>query len=112
MNRKIILSASCLLLILGLVGAAIWWWRRPQVVTFDDGSKLSLLVVQYGKHHEAPTISGAKRGRSITTTNDTLVVWLREEYDADQQYRSFQFYAYDNAKTACTSAQGGGAYNN
>lgn len=109
--KKIILSAVFLILIL-LIAAAVWWWWRPQVVTFDDGSKLTLLAVQYGKHHEPPTISGAKRARAVTTTNDTLVAWVQEQYDPDNQYRNFQFYAYDKAMTACVSAQGNGAYYN
>ncbi|HEY3761393.1 MAG TPA: hypothetical protein VGN23_06565 [Verrucomicrobiae bacterium] len=111
MKLKIILSAVVIILILALAGGAVWWRLRPQVITFDDGSKLTLLAVQYGKHHEPPTVSGAKRGRAITTTNDTLVVWIQEQYDNDNQYRSFQLYAYDKAMTACVGAGGLPYYN-
>jgi hypothetical protein len=41
-----------------------------------------------------------RRGGSFTTSNDTLVVWVRQEYDS-KQYHYFQFYAYDKAGTAC-----------
>ena len=44
------------------------------------------------------------RGRgSFTTTNDTLVVWVRQEYDAKQNHY-FQFYAYDKAEAACVGS--------
>ena len=53
-------------------------------------------------HHRgrAPT-----RGRgSYTTTNDTLVLWVRQEYDASgNQFHNFQYYVYDKAGTACVS---------
>jgi hypothetical protein len=111
MKTKILLAGILVVLIGAIAFGAFWLWR-PQVVTFDDGSKFTLLAVQYGKRHEAPVVTGARRATSINTTNDTLVLWLHEQYDPDQQYRNFQFYAYDKALTACASAQGVGAYYN
>ncbi len=97
--KKIILGGICAVLVLGIVAGAVWWWSRPQTIVFDDGSKLVLLAVQYGKHHTPPR-GGSARG--LNTTNNTLVAWIRETYDA-QNYHNFQFYAYDKKGTACVN---------
>jgi hypothetical protein len=68
--------------------------------------------VEYGKRHAMPTLkappSGRNRGRgSFTTTNDTLVAWVREEYDAKQnQWHNFQYFIYDKAGSACVQTYG------
>ncbi len=109
---KKILCIAVSILIIGLVAASVWWLRRPQVITFSDDSKVTLLSVEYGKRHAPPAAKASTtstnrapaRGRgSFTTTNDTLVVWVRQEYDA-KQYHYFQFYAYDKAGTACVGS--------
>jgi hypothetical protein len=115
MKTKILLLSIVLILIIGIVAAAVWWELRPQVITFSDGSKLTLLAVQYGKKHAPPNVkmtagARARRGNSFTTTNDTLVVWVRQEYDS-KEYHYFQYFAYDTAGTACVGANfssGGG----
>jgi hypothetical protein len=112
MKTKTILWSVVSILIIGVVVAAVWWLRRPQVITFSDDSKVTLLAVEYGKRHAPPTVKAsttstnrapAARGRgSFTTTNDTLVLWVRQEYDASgNQYHGFQYFAYDKAGTAC-----------
>jgi hypothetical protein len=111
MKTKILLLSVVSILILGLAAGAYWWMSRPQVITFSDDARVTLLAVQYGKRHAAPTVktstkSGARaparRGGSFTTTNDTLVLWVRQQYDASgNQYHSFQYYVYDKAGTAC-----------
>ncbi len=111
MKIKFLLWSVVLILIIGLAGGAYWWTSRPQVITFSDDAKVTLLAVQYGKHHappnvKVPAITGARaptRGRgSYTTTNDTLVLWVRQEYDASgNQFHNFQYYVYDEAETAC-----------
>jgi hypothetical protein len=110
MKTKTILWSVVSILIIGVVAAAVWWLRRPQVITFSDDSKVTLLAVEYGKRHAPPTVKASTtstnraparaRGGSFTTSNDTLVVWVRQEYDS-KQYHYFQFYAYDKAGTAC-----------
>jgi len=77
---------------------------------FSSGAKLTLLAVQYGKTHAPPNVklpSGtrARRGNSFTTTNDTLVVWVRQEYDS-KEWHNFQYFAYDKAGTACVGNSG------
>ena len=116
MKTKILLWSVVSILILGLAAGAYWWLSRPQVITFSDDAKVTLLAVQYGKRHAPPTAktsttSGARtpsrRGSSFTTTNDTLVLWVRQQYDASgNQYHSFQYYGYDKAGTACVQTYG------
>jgi hypothetical protein len=114
MKKKILLWSVVSILIIGLTAGAFWWLRRPQVITFSDDSKVTLLAVEYGKRHAPPNVKApattggrpAARGRgSFTTTDDTLVVWVRQQYDASgNQYHGFQFYAYDKAGTACVGS--------
>ncbi|HSY73855.1 MAG TPA: hypothetical protein VK810_00150 [Dongiaceae bacterium] len=103
MKTKILLWSVASILIIGIVAAAVWWELRPQVITMSDGSKLTLLAVQYGKKHTLSSTSGTRRSNSLTTTNDTLVVWVRQQYDS-KQYHYFQYFAYDTAGTACVGA--------
>jgi hypothetical protein len=112
MKTKIVLWSVVSILIISLTAVGVWWLRRPQVITFSDDSKVTLLAVEYSKHHAPPTVKAsttstnkapARRGNgSFTTTNDTLVVWVRQEYDASgNQYHGFQYFVYDKAGTAC-----------
>jgi hypothetical protein len=109
---KILLWSIVAILIIGLAGGAFWWLRRPQVITFDSGDKLTLLKVDYGKKHAPPIVkvltgTRVRRGNSFSTTNDTLVLWVRQEHDP-QQYANFQYYLYDEAGTACAVSFGYG----
>jgi hypothetical protein len=115
MKIKILLWSVVSILIIGLAAGAFWWLRRPQVITFSDDSKVTLLAVQYGKRHAPPTVKASttstnkapvRRGNgSFTTTNETLVLWVRQEYDS-KQYHNFQFCVYDKADTACVQTYG------
>jgi hypothetical protein len=113
MKTKILLSVA-IVLVIGLAAGAFWWLRRPQVITFSDDSKVTLLAVEYGKRHAPPNVkapaasttartAAARRvNGSFTTTNDTLVLWVRQEFDATQnQFHNFQYFVYDQAGTAC-----------
>ena len=127
MKLKILLLSVAIIFAVGIAGGAYWWLSRPQVITFSDDSKLTLLGVDYGKRHAVPggklpkapartgaaTAAGARRGggSSFTTPSDTLVVWVRAKYDYTpnqpnqaNQYHGFQFYVYDPAGTACANA--------
>lgn len=115
MKTKILLWSVVSILIIGLAAGAYWWLRRPQVITFSDDAKLTLLAIQYGKHHAPPTVKApattagrpAARGRgSFNTPNDSLVLWVRQEYDAKDSYHNFQYYTYDKAGTACVQTYG------
>jgi hypothetical protein len=107
--KKIILWSAVSVLIAGIAVASIWWLRRPQVITLKDGSKLTLLGVEYGKHHKFPTVktTGRRVGggpNSFDTTNDTLVVWILNEHKGNQ-WGNFQVLAYDKEATACVTSQ-------
>jgi len=112
MKIKILLCSIALILIIGLAAGAYWWMSRPQIITFSDDAKVTLLAVQYGKRHAPPTAKApavptnrpaARGGVSFTTDKDTLVLWLRAQYD-QKQYHYFQFYVYDKDGTACVQA--------
>ena len=114
MKIKILLLSIVLILIIGLAAGAYWWMSRPQIITFSDDAKVTLLAVQYGKHHAPPNVKAsttvtnrpAARGRGpFATTNDTLVLWVREESDPNQ-YHYFTYYVYDKAGTACVQTSG------
>jgi len=123
MKTKIWLSIA-IVLVIALAAGAFWWLRRPQVITFSDDSKVMLLAVQYGKRHTPPTVKApaastkakapARNGPgSFTTPNDTLVLWVRQQYDSGQnQYHNFQYYVYDKADTACVQTFGRSYANN
>ena len=79
---------------------------------------MTLLNVDYGKHHAPPGVKASataptariRRGGAYSTTNDTLVLWVRQEHDP-QQYGNFQYYLYDKAGTACAASYGYGGGN-
>jgi hypothetical protein len=90
-----------------IVAGAVWWLGRPQTITLNDGTKLTLLGVDYGKHHKFPTVKTTERRveggpTSFDTTNDTLVVWILSEHKSGQ-WPSYQVLAYDRAATACVA---------
>jgi len=130
MKINILLLSVAIIFAFGIAGGVYWWLNRPQVITFSDDSKLTLLGADYGKRHAVPghklpsatASSGAATGAaacrsgssSFTTPGDTLVVWVRAKYDSPtnqpnpptygfltSQSHNFQFYVYDKAGTAC-----------
>ncbi|HEX5398422.1 MAG TPA: hypothetical protein VFY06_05170, partial [Verrucomicrobiae bacterium] len=109
MKTKIILWSVVSFLIIVLAAGVYWWMSRPQVILFSDDAKLTLVKVDYGRRHAPPAVgrsaagSRAQRGNSFTTPNDTLVLWVREQYDSGQ-YHYFQFFLQDKAGTGCAQA--------
>ena len=74
----------------------------------NDGTKLTLVGVTYGKHHVAPKVKmagGRARtgGTRVDSANNTVVVWIEAEHKANQ-YPNYQLMVYDTANTACVSA--------
>jgi len=117
---KIALWSVVAILVIGLAAGAFWWLRKPQVITFDSGDKVTLLSVDYGKKHAPPgvkppastntTVRARTRSGAFTTPTDTLVLWVKQEHDP-QQYAYFQYYVYDMAGTACVGGYGGNGGN-
>jgi hypothetical protein len=111
--KKIILWSVAVILIIGITVAGIWWLRRPQIITLSDGTKLTLIGVEYGKHHKYPNVkttgrrTGGSGPTSFDTTNETLVVWIKAEHKPNR-YPNYQLMVYDKAATACVGNWGGG----
>jgi len=116
---KILLWSVVAILIIGLAAGAFLWLRKPQIITFDTGDTLTLLGVDYGKHHVPPGVKAPAatttnatprvarlRGGPFNTPSNTLVVWVRQTHDP-QQYAYFQYYLYDAAGDACVGGIGG-----
>jgi hypothetical protein len=107
--KKIIIWSLVSVMIAGIAVDAFLWLRKPQIITLNDGTKLTLLGVTYGKHHVAPKIKAANgRARSVAgaridSTNNTVVVWI-EAQTKPNQYPNYQLLVYDKANTACVSA--------
>lgn len=113
MKTRALLGIGVAIILVAVIAGAVWWELRKQIITFDDGSELTLLKVDYGKEHKTPEIKvkgAVVRGHSFNTTNATLVVWVREQFP-DRSWRNFDYYVYDKAGTACASGMGGGYSN-
>ena len=105
--KKIIIWSLVSLMIAGIAVDACLWFNKPQVITLPGGDKLTLIGVTYGKHHTAPKIKiggkltrGNNGGGVITSTDDSLVVWIEAEHKVNQ-YPNYQLMVYDKANTAC-----------
>ena len=95
MKMKILVWTVVSIFILIVVGAAAWWSLRPQVMTFDDGTTLTLMGRDYGKRHVSPATK-----RSFNSATNTLVVWIRRKHDPNQ-WANYQYFLYDKDGTAC-----------
>ena len=110
--KKIILWSIVSLVVAGLAVNAFLWLHKTQTITLADGTKLTLLGVEYGKHHKFPAVktkSGVRRNygggpSSFDTTNATLVVWILQETKGNNQRYSWQPLIYDRAETACVQS--------
>jgi hypothetical protein len=111
---KIVLWSVVSILIFGLAAGAFWWLRRPQVITFDSGDKVTLLAVDYGRKHTPPSVktpvttaARVRTGRAaaFNTATDMLVIWVQQQHEPNQ-YANFQYYLYDKAGTACAASSG------
>ena len=80
---------------------AVWWLWWPQTITLDDGTKLKLVAVNYGKHHNFPGVQD--QSAVFDGTNDTLYVWIEQKHKGNN-WPNYQIYAYDKSGTACVGA--------
>jgi hypothetical protein len=106
--KKIILWSIVSVVIVGIAVGALLWLRQPQVILLRDGTKLTLVEVNYGRHHVPPKIAGARnRGAgAFDTESNSIVVWIESESKkkGPNQYPNYQLFVYDRAETACVSA--------
>ena len=80
---------------------AVWWLWRPQTITLDDGTKLKLVAVTYGKLHNFP--GEQHQSLAFESTNDTLAVWIEQKHTTND-WPNYQIYACDKSATACVGA--------
>lgn len=109
MKIKSVMWCVALVPVIGLGVGAYGWLQRPQVITFETGEKLTLLGVDYGRHHVSPVKltknekETQDRANSFNTYKKALVVWVRQEYDP-KRYQNFQYVLSDQAGTSSTRA--------
>ena len=97
MKMKILVWTVVSVFVVVVVAAVAWWALRPQVLTFDDGSTLTLMGADYGIHHVSPTTK-----RAFNTATNALVVWIRLKHDPNQ-WANYQYFLYDMKGEACVS---------
>jgi len=107
MKSKILLWSAISVLVLSLAAGAYWWLSRPQVMVLDNGTKLTLLAVTYGKHHTCPASKLAGHTIHIgklTTPTDSLCLWIDQKHEKNN-WPNFQLLAFDGDNTACSGSQ-------
>jgi hypothetical protein len=89
-------------LAVAVVAVAVWWRKQPPTVTLNNGAKLKLVGVTYGKHHSFPGFKAPPQGQGsiFDSTNNTLFVWLEQQHPRNKWPR-YQLLACDPAATAC-----------
>ena len=80
---------------------AVWWLWRPQTFTLNDGTKLKLVGVEYGKHHKFP--GERYKVSAYDGTNDTLYVWIEQKHKGND-WPNYQIFVCDKSATACVGA--------
>ena len=86
----------------GIMAGVIWWLKQPQALTLNNGTKLKLVAVTYGKHHSFPGFKAPPRNRGsmFDSTNDTLFVWIEQQHKGND-WPQYQLLVCDKAATAC-----------
>jgi hypothetical protein len=96
------------------VGIAVAAWARPgdavafpalgdqQIITMEDGTKLTLLGTTYGVHHMAPGYEHLRTANWIYTAPNTTVVWIEEEPGNQPIY---ELLVSDRANTGCVNLE-------
>jgi RNA polymerase sigma factor (sigma-70 family) len=73
----------------------------PQVITMNDGTKLTLLGTTHGNRHYPPHFPNTRFANMIYTgTSATTVVWIQAEYKTGN-WSDFFLFVYDASNTAC-----------
>ena len=66
-----------------LFAASIAFGDDKQIITLENGTKLTLLGTTYGSHHMAPGYENLRTANWIYTAPNTTVVWIEEEHNLD-----------------------------
>ena len=73
-----------------------------QIITMDDGTKLTLLGTTFGSHHMVPGYENLRTANWIYTASNTTVVWIEEEPGKQPIY---QLLVSDRANTGCVNIE-------
>ena len=84
--------------------ASIAFGDDKQIITMDDGTKLTLLGTTFGTRHMAPGYENLRTANWIYTAPNTTVVWIEEEPERRQGNRS-QLLVSDRANTGCVNIE-------
>jgi len=90
-------------LLAGLFSAiSIAFGDDKQIITMDDGTKLTLLGTSYGYHHMAPGYENLRTANWIYTAPNNTVVWIEEEPGNQPIY---QLLVSDRTNTGCVNIE-------
>ncbi len=73
-----------------------------QIITMEDGTKLTLLGTTFGNHHMAPGYENLRTANWIYTAPNTTVVWIKEEPGNQPIY---ELLVSDRANTGCVNIE-------
>jgi hypothetical protein len=98
-------SMRVLSLLAGLFFAAsIAFGDDKQIITMEDGTKLTLLGMTFGNHHMAPGYENLRTANWIYTAPNTTVVWIESENVANPG-SIYELLVSDRANTGCVSTE-------
>src|ERR1035437_7158585 len=84
--------------------ASIAYGGDQQIITMEDGTKLTLLGTTFGNHHMAPGYENMSTANWINTAPDTTVVWIEEEPEPSKQ--PIELLVSDRAKPGGVNIEG------
>src|SRR6185295_15939236 len=113
MKTKIILGKVILVLTAGITADALeksadagktQESTNSQIITLDDGTKLTLLGTTYGYRHAPPHSEKLGTRNWINTASNTTVVWIETEHEPSK-WPSFELLVSDRSNTACVNIE-------
>jgi len=87
------------------LAASIAFGDDKQIITMNDGTKLTLLGTTFGSHHMAPGYENLPASDWINTAPNTTVVWIGEEPEMHGQ--AIELLVSDRANTGCVNIEAG-----
>jgi hypothetical protein len=84
--------------------ASIAFGDDKQIITLDDGTKLTLLGTTYGTHHMAPGYEDLRTANWFYTAPNTTVVWIEEKREPGKD-PIYQLLVSDRANTGCVNLE-------
>ncbi|HTR41878.1 MAG TPA: hypothetical protein VMH87_09710 [Pseudomonadales bacterium] len=75
-----------------------------QIITMEDGTKLTLLGTTFGRRHMAPGFENLRTANPIYTAPDTTVVWIEEE-SGPPRPPTYELLVSDRANTGSVNIE-------